>query len=203
MKRFVISEDERRRILSMHESSTKRQYMGEQEVERPDATDPKETMYANANSKMISLFPPKVWLESKPSIKDRNSYKNFQKLYDIANKYNVLNDGDAPKLALNNGADFFNWLKKNHPGQEGDGVSEHLKQFLLFSSAVYSTLNELLKSGREYDISDKGIVNAITTLGQSNPNNPFLGTTTAQTAGSQNLPWNSTRFVVKDLLGVS
>ena len=30
MKRFVISEDERRRILSMHESATKRQYLSEQ-----------------------------------------------------------------------------------------------------------------------------------------------------------------------------
>jgi hypothetical protein len=30
MRRFVISEDERRRILSMHESATKRQYLSEQ-----------------------------------------------------------------------------------------------------------------------------------------------------------------------------
>ena len=203
MKRFVITEDERRRILSMHESATKRQYIGEQEVSRPDATDPKKTMYANANSKMISLFPPKDWLESKPSIKDRNSHKNFQKLYDIANKYNVLNDGDAPKLALNNGADFFNWLEKNHPGQPLDGVSEHLKQFLKFSSAIYSTLNELLKSDRQYDISDAGVVKAITTLGQNNSNNPFLGTTTSSTAGIGGLPWDATRFAVRDLLGIS
>lgn len=33
MKRFVISEDERRRILSMHESATKRQYLSEQGVD--------------------------------------------------------------------------------------------------------------------------------------------------------------------------
>ena len=33
MKRFVISEDERARILSMHESATKRQYLSEQDVQ--------------------------------------------------------------------------------------------------------------------------------------------------------------------------
>ena len=38
MKRLIISEDERRRILSMHESATKRQYLGEQENVTPDAT---------------------------------------------------------------------------------------------------------------------------------------------------------------------
>lgn len=36
MKRFVISEDERARILSMHESATKRQYLSEQNDDTRD-----------------------------------------------------------------------------------------------------------------------------------------------------------------------
>jgi len=37
MKRFVISEDERRRILSMHKSATKRQYLSEQPATTPNS----------------------------------------------------------------------------------------------------------------------------------------------------------------------
>jgi len=37
MKKFVISEDERRRILSMHESATKRQYLSEQPATTPNS----------------------------------------------------------------------------------------------------------------------------------------------------------------------
>lgn len=39
MKRFVISEDERARILSMHESATKRQYLSEQDSVVPTAQE--------------------------------------------------------------------------------------------------------------------------------------------------------------------
>lgn len=41
MKRFVISEDERARILSMHESATKRQYLSEQPAPQPAGNDDK------------------------------------------------------------------------------------------------------------------------------------------------------------------
>lgn len=43
MKRFVISEDERSRILSMHESATKRQYLSEQQGTK--VADPNAKIY--------------------------------------------------------------------------------------------------------------------------------------------------------------
>ena len=50
MKRFVISEDERARILSMHESATKRQYLSEQN------DDTRDCKSVNVPNKLCGIY---------------------------------------------------------------------------------------------------------------------------------------------------
>jgi hypothetical protein len=74
MKRFVISEDERARILSMHESATKRQYLSEQGVTQPAGNVNKgvevnnDYVRTDATGKLLGKNPKFVDLANKNNI---------------------------------------------------------------------------------------------------------------------------------------
>jgi len=145
MKRFVISEDERRRILSMHESATKRQYLSEQPAAAPQA---QVNPYNQVMAKLTAEMPEKQWMLSNPEFDAKNN--NFTKLYNVINKYNLL-PTKAPQLTLNGGQDFFNWLKSISPnGNMEDLVKQHLNIVGNFAGAIGYLAKEYLNSGRTY-----------------------------------------------------
>ena len=91
MKRFVISEDERSRILSMHESATKRQYLSEQGEPQPSGNVNKGVEVNNSyvkhdvNGKILGQNPKFVELANKNNINLR-----ALKFSDIGNKAYVM-----------------------------------------------------------------------------------------------------------------
>lgn len=152
MKRFVISEDERERILSMHESATKRQYLSEQPAAAPQA---QPSQYNQVMTKLTAEMPEKQWMLSNPEFDAKNN--NFTKLYNVINKYNLLGK-KAPQLTLNGGQDFFNWLKSISPdGNPQTLVAEHIKTVGNFGLAVGLLAKEYLTSGKSYASIDKAV----------------------------------------------
>lgn len=91
MKKFIISEDERSRILSMHESATKRQYLSEQGEPQPGGNVNKGVELNNSyvkqdvNGKILGQNPKFVELANKNNINLRNL-----KFSDIGNKSYVM-----------------------------------------------------------------------------------------------------------------
>lgn len=78
MKRFLISEDERARILSMHESATKRQYLSEQPAPQPAGNVNKgvelnnDYVKTDATGKLLGANPKFVDLANKNNINLRS-----------------------------------------------------------------------------------------------------------------------------------
>lgn len=112
MKRLIISEDERRRILSMHESATKRQYLGEQETTTsdstattPDAATDKPT-YTDG---VVKYYVPNL---SSTSLSDFMSYPDLIKFKDfmvtIGAKSNGNNVFAYPKETYDQAMNNFN-----------------------------------------------------------------------------------------------
>ena len=63
MKKFLISEEEKERILGMHKDATKRQYLGEQSTkpQSKQATKPQSNNGLNASeAKAIKLIQDKI-----------------------------------------------------------------------------------------------------------------------------------------------
>jgi hypothetical protein len=88
MKRFVISEDERSRILSMHESATKRQYLSEQPAPQQG------TKVADPNSEMYTIPAYKFLLDTNlPEFLAKNKI-NFKELMQSGAKF----DGDKNNI---------------------------------------------------------------------------------------------------------
>jgi len=158
MKRFVISEDERRRILSMHESATKRQYLSEQ-----PAAAPQPNSFNQVMTKLTAEMPDMAWMKNQiasPSFVVTD--KNAQKLYDVINKYKLVQGVPAPALSLNGGNDFFTWVKSISPKSiisNGEGNIDLNKEFFKnhinyvgnFADAVGRLARAYLNSGTKYE----------------------------------------------------
>jgi len=159
MKRFVISEDERRRILSMHESATKRQYLSEQPNAAPQ---PQVNPFNQVMGKLTAEMPDMAWMKNQiasPSFVVTD--KNAQKLYDVINKYKLVQGVPAPALSLNGGNDFFTWVKSISPKSiisNGEGnidlnrefFENHINYVFNFADAVGRLARAYLNSDTKY-----------------------------------------------------
>ena len=88
MKKFIISEEEKSRILGMHQEATKRHYLGEQEV---DAIQPTYT-----DSKGVKYFIPKLDQSSFGEFVNFNEFDNYK------SKLNMLSSLGVKSVIQNN-----------------------------------------------------------------------------------------------------
>ena len=124
-KLFNIDQDEKNRILEMHENATKRHYLNEYsgvafgdeqnglKIEKVETTEQPEQPGVSSHkqqliSKFNAMFPPKTWYKqamegSKLDVAD----PNYVKLYNVYRKYV---DNNVPDLSMNQGSEFLDWL---------------------------------------------------------------------------------------------
>ena len=84
MKKFIISEEEKSRILGMHQEATKRHYLGEQEV---DAIQPTYT-----DSKGVKYFIPKLDQSSFGEFVNFNEFDNYKSKLNMLSSLGVKSD---------------------------------------------------------------------------------------------------------------
>ena len=167
MKKLIINEEEKNRILSMHESAIKKQYLSEQPAAAPQPQV--NPLLHQVMSKITAEMPDMVWMKrqiASPSFDLTD--KNAQKLYDVINKYKLVLGVPAPALSLNGGNDFFNWVKKISPKSiitNGEGnidlnrdfFKNHINYVGNFADAVGKLAKEYLNSGKKYESVDKAV----------------------------------------------
>jgi len=134
MKKFIISEDERSRILSMHESATKRQYLSEQGVSAPASTANKGVEQNNfyvkndKTGKILSQNPKFVELANKNNI-------NLRLL-----KFSKIGDGNTVMWVPEgtNKYHYFGW--KDYNGQNYAGAKQKEEKAFKKLQEYYSSV---------------------------------------------------------------
>jgi len=130
-KLFNIDQEEKNRILEMHVSATKRHYLNEYngvafgdeqnglKIEKVETTEQSVGVPVQPSNtkkviqKAMEMFPPVQWYNG---IKGREivaTDPNAVKAFNIARRFF---DNKIPQLSLNQGADFFEYMK-----QKGNG----------------------------------------------------------------------------------
>ena len=157
MKKMIINEEEKSRILSLHTNAIKRQYLSEQPAAAPQVNPFNQVM-----AKLTAEIPDMAWMTSQrrnPSFVYTD--KNAQKLYNVINKYKLVQGVPAPALSLNDGNDFFNWVKSISPTSimsNGEGdlnlnsdfFGKHINYVGSFADAVGRLAREYLNSDTKY-----------------------------------------------------
>lgn len=160
MKKMIINEEEKSRILSLHTNAIKRQYLGEQ----PNAVpQPQPNSFNQVMAKLTAEMPDMEWMNGQrrnPSFVITD--KNAQKLYNVINKYKLVQGVPAPVLSGNEGNDFFNWVKSISPKSiitNGEGNIElntdffanHINYVFNFADAVGRLARAYLNSDTKYE----------------------------------------------------
>ena len=174
-KLFNIDQDEKNRILEMHVSANKRHYLNEysgvafgdeqnglkiEKVETKEQTAPVQPNTAEIVKQAMNMFPDPQWYGSIAGKEISANDPNAIKAFNLARRFF---DSNIPQLSLNQGADFFEYMK-----QKGNGnamVPTHNN--IALTKSVYDLLIPSLQKSR-YPNSQKFDVASVE-AGEINP----------------------------------
>lgn len=172
-KLFNIDQDEKNRILEMHENATKRHYLNEYsgvafaggepngfKMETTEQTAPVQPNTAEIVKQAMNMFPDPQWYGSIAGKEISATDPNAIKAFNLARRFF---DSNIPQLSLNQGADFFEYMKQKG---NGNGMVPTNNNIALTKS-VYDLLIPSLQKSR-YPNSQKFDVASVE-AGEINP----------------------------------
>ena len=126
-KLFNIDQDEKNRILEMHENATKRHYLNEYsgvafgdeqnglKIEKVETKEQTAPVQPNTREEIVkqamNMFPDPQWYASIAGKEISAAVPNAIKAFNLARRFF---DSNIPQLSLNQGADFFEYMKQNN-----------------------------------------------------------------------------------------
>ena len=128
-KLFNIDQDEKNRILEMHENATKRHYLNEYsgvafgdeqnglKIEKVETKEQTAPVQPNTREEIVkqamNMFPDPQWYSSIAGKEISAADPNAIKAFNLARRFF---DSNIPQLSLNQGADFFEYMNKKGNG---------------------------------------------------------------------------------------
>ena len=174
-KLFNIDQDEKNRILEMHENATKRHYLNEysgvafgdeqnglkiEKIETKEQTTPVQPNTAEIVKQAMNMFPDPQWYSSIEGKEISASDPNAIKAFNLARRFF---DSNIPQLSLNQGADFFEYMKQKGNGNGMVPTNDNIA----LTKSVYDLLIPSLQKSR-YPNSQKFDVASVQ-AGEINP----------------------------------
>ena len=155
-KLFNIDQDEKNRILEMHENATKRHYLNEysgvafgdeqnglkiEKVETKEQTAPVQPNTAEIVKQAMNMFPDPQWYSSIAGKEISANDPNAIKAFNLARRFF---DSNIPQLSLNQGADFFEYMKQKGNGNGMVPTNDNIA----LTKSVYDLLIPSLQKSR-------------------------------------------------------
>jgi hypothetical protein len=174
-KLFNIDQEEKNRILEMHVSATKRHYLNEysgvafgdeqnglkiEKIETKEQTTPVQPNTSEIVKQAMNMFPDPQWYSSIEGKEISASDPNAIKAFNLARRFF---DSNIPQLSLNQGADFFEYMKQKGNGNGMVPTNDNIA----LTKSVYDLLIPSLQKSR-YPNSQKFDVASVQ-AGEINP----------------------------------
>jgi hypothetical protein len=156
-KLFNIDQEEKNRILEMHENATKKHYLNEYsgvafgdeqnglKIEKVETKEQTAPVQPNTREEIVkqamNMFPDPQWYSSIAGKEISAADPNAIKAFNLARRFF---DSNIPQLSLNQGADFFEYMKQKG---NGNGMVPTNNNIALTKS-VYDLLIPSLQKSR-------------------------------------------------------